>query len=276
MNNLLAYLFRNSALNGRLALQADQINLNKWMGTPEATDAGKPADTASGEPFAVPNNLDFTLQAQAGKVLYDNLALNNLNGTLLVRDEAVIMKDIKANALQGTMEIDGSYSTKNDKDHPDINISYDVKELDVQETFKTFNTVQKLMPIAQFLSGKMSSQMTMTGKLGKDMSPQLNTLSGDGNLLLIQGFLKKFAPMDQLANQLNVSALKDISIRDIKNYFAFQNGRMTVNPFRVKMNNFNMLIGGSTASIKRWITPCNSPCPAPCWARRPQALSTTS
>lgn len=245
VNNLLAYLFRNNALNGRLALQADQINLNKWMGTPEPEPSGKPADTSSSVPFAVPNNLDFIVQAQAGKVEYDHLTLNNLNGTLYVKDEAVIMKDIKANALQGSMEIDGSYSTKNDKDHPDIVLSYDVKELDVQETFKTFNTVQKLMPIAQFLSGKLSSQLTMTGKLGKDMSPQLNTLSGDGNLLLIQGFLKKFAPMDQLANQLNVSALKDISIRDIKNYFAFQNGRMTVNPFRVKMNNFNMLIGGS-------------------------------
>lgn len=245
VNNLLAYLFRNDALNGRLALQADQVNLNKWMATGEATPESKPADTASGVPFAVPNNLDFTLQAQAGKVIYDKVDLNNLNGTLLVRDEAVLMKDIKANALQGTMKIDGSYSTKLDKNNPDINFTYDVKELDVQETFKAFNTVQKLMPIAQFLSGKMSSQMTVNGKLGKDMSPVLSSLSGDGNLLLIQGFLKKFAPMDQLANQLNVSALKDISIRDIKNYFAFQNGRMTVNPFRIKMNNFNMLVGGS-------------------------------
>lgn len=244
VNNFLAYVFRNDALNGRLSMEADQINLNKWMATGETTSTAQ-ADTLAAVPFAVPNNLDFILQAKAGKVIYDKLDLNNLNGTLYVRDEAVIMKDIKANALQGSMKIDGSYSTKNDKNTPDILISYDVKELDVQETFKTFNTVQKLMPIGQFLSGKMSSQLTMTGKLGKDMSPVLNTLTGDGNLLLIQGFLKKFAPMDQLANQLNVSALKDISIRDIKNYFAFQNGRMTVNPFRVKMNNFNMLIGGS-------------------------------
>ncbi|WP_341837635.1 AsmA-like C-terminal region-containing protein [Chitinophaga pollutisoli] len=244
VNNFLAYVFRNDALNGRLSMEADQINLNKWMATGETTSPAQ-ADTLAAVPFAVPNNLDFILQAKSGKVIYDKLDLNNLNGTLYVRDEAVIMKDIKANALQGSMKIDGSYSTKNDKNNPDILISYDVKELDVQETFKTFNTVQKLMPIGQFLSGKMSSQLTMTGKLGKDMSPVLNTLTGDGNLLLIQGFLKKFAPMDQLANQLNVSALKDISIRDIKNYFAFQNGRMTVNPFRVKMNNFNMLIGGS-------------------------------
>ncbi|WP_346319865.1 AsmA-like C-terminal region-containing protein [Chitinophaga sp. YIM B06452] len=246
VNNLLAYALRNEALNGRLALKADQVNLDKWMatGSSESTPS-KPADTAAAVPFAVPNNLDFTVQAQVDKVHYDKVDLNNLSGSLLIKDETVTMKDIKANTLQGSMKIDGTYSTKNDKNHPDISLAYDVKELDVQQTFKAFNTVQKLMPIAQFLSGKLSSQLTVKGKLGKDMSPEINTLSGDGNLLLIQGFLKKFAPLDQLANQLNVAALQDISVRDIKNYFAFQNGRMTVNPFRVKLPNMNMLIGGS-------------------------------
>ena len=143
------------------------------------------------------------------------------------------------------MQIDGTYSTKQNKQRPDISLTYDVKELDVQQTFNAFNTVQKLMPIGKFLSGKLSSKMTIAGKLGEDMSPVLNTLSGEGNLLLIQGFLKKFQPLDQLANQLNVSALQDISVKDIKNYFAFTNGRLSVNPFRVKLSNMNMLIGGS-------------------------------
>ncbi|MRG47042.1 hypothetical protein GFS24_18105 [Chitinophaga sp. SYP-B3965] len=246
VNNLLAYALRNDALNGQLALKADNINLDKWMatGTTEATPA-KPADTAAAVPFAVPNNLDFTIQAQADKVHYDKVDLTQLSGNLLISDQTVTMKDIKGNALQGSMKIDGTYSTKVDKLHPDISLTYDVKELDIQQTFKAFNTVQKLMPIAQFLSGKLSSQMTMKGKLGKDMTPDLSTLTGDGNLLLIQGFLKKFAPLDQLATQLNVNSLKDISVRDIKNYFAFENGRMKVNPFRVKLSNMNMLIGGS-------------------------------
>lgn len=246
VNNLLAYVLRNDALNGRLDLKADQINLDKWMATGSTgTTASKPADTAATGAFIVPNNLDFTVNAQADKVHYDKVDLSQLSGTLRISDQTVTMKDIRANALQGTMKIDGTYSTKENKQKPDISLTYDVKELDVQQTFKAFNTVQKLMPIAQFLSGKLSSQLTVKGKLGGDMTPDLSTLSGDGNLLLIQGFLKKFAPLDQLANQLNVSALQDISVRDIKNYFAFENGRMTVNPFRVKLSNMNMLIGGS-------------------------------
>lgn len=245
LNNFLAYAFRNQPLNGKLNVKADQINLDKWMATGEEPASKAAADTVASGPFIVPNNLDFTINAQADKVHYDKVDLSQLSGTLLLNDETVTLKNIKGNALQGSIQMDGTYSTKESKEHPAISFTYDVKSLDVQQTFKAFNTVQKLMPIAQFLSGKISSKMTMTGKLGEDMAPELNTLTGEGNLLLIEGFLAKFAPLDQLASQLNVNALKGISVKDIKNYFAFTNGRLSVNPFRVKLKDMNMLIGGS-------------------------------
>src|SRR3954468_2531524 len=128
------------------------------------------------------------------------------------------MQQIKANALQGTMEVNGSYSTKNTPLTPDITMAYNVQNVDVKETFSAFNTVQKLMPVAQFLSGKITSQLSLNGKLGKDMMPVLSSLTGDGNLLLIEGVLQKFAPVEQLASTLNVSQLKNISLRDVKTY----------------------------------------------------------
>jgi hypothetical protein len=247
VNNLLAYTFKNAPLDGRLNFKADEINLDKWMGaTSAAPDSATAAeDSAAAAPFAVPANLDLALQANANKVHYDKADLANVSGNLLVKDETVTMQQLKANALQGTMEINGSYSTKASKINPDINLAYDVQNLDVQQTFNTFNTVQKLMPIGKFLSGKITSQLTMHGKLGRDMSPELNTLTGEGSLLLVQGFLKQFAPVDQLANTLNITQLKDLSLRDIKNYFSFENGRVKVNPFKVTVNGVRMDIAGS-------------------------------
>jgi hypothetical protein len=245
VNNLLAYMFKNAPLDGKLAVKADEVNLDKWMGTTSSATTASATDTANAVPFAVPANLDLGLQAQVDKVHYDKLDLSNLSGNLLIKDETVTMQQIKGNALQGSMEVNGSYSTKQSKHNPDINLSYDVQNLDVQQTFNAFNTVQKLMPIGQFLSGKISSKLTLAGKLGKDMTPVLSSLNGEGNLLLIEGFLKKFAPVDQLASQLNVSALKDISLRDIKSYFSFENGRVNINPFNVRLSNVNMAIAGS-------------------------------
>jgi hypothetical protein len=242
VNNMLAYVFKNAPLDGKLNVKADQVNLDKWMGTTETTTTAAP-DTSA--PFVVPGNLDFTVVAQVDKVHYDKLDMNNVSGTLLLKDQTVTMQQIKANALQGTMEVNGSYSTKNTPLTPDITMAYNVQSVDVKETFNAFNTVQKLMPVGQFLSGKITSQLSMQGKLGKDMMPVLNSLNGDGNLLLIEGVLQKFAPVEQLASTLNVSQLKNISLRDVKTYFTFEDGRVKVKPFNIKAGGFNMLVGGS-------------------------------
>ncbi|MBW8683975.1 AsmA family protein [Chitinophaga rhizophila] len=244
VNNMLAYMLKNQPLDGKLNVKADEVNLNKWMGTTETAAAETPADTASA-PFAVPANLNFALTAQVDKVHYDKLDMSNLSGNLLLKDETVSMQNIKANALQGNMEVDGSYSTKNSKTNPDINMSYNVQNVDVQQTFNAFNTVQALMPVARFLNGKINSKLALTGKLGQDMMPLLNSLTGDGNLLVLDGALQKFAPIEQLASTLNVTQLKNISVKDIKTYFAFENGRVKVNPFKVNVSNFSMLVGGS-------------------------------
>ena len=119
-----------------------------------------------------------------------------------------------------------------------------MKGLDVEKTFYTFNTVQKLMPVGQFIAGKLSSQLNMNGTLGDNMMPDLSSLSGEGNLLLIEGFLKKFAPLDKLADILNINELKEISLKDVKNYVEFTKGKVLVKPFTVKVKNIEMEIGG--------------------------------
>ncbi|HEU4859453.1 MAG TPA: AsmA-like C-terminal region-containing protein, partial [Chitinophagaceae bacterium] len=182
--------------------------------------------------------------AKADKVKYDKVDYNNINGTLLLADETVKLKDVKTEALDGTMNFNGSYSTKTNKKDPAININYDVKDLDIQKTFYAFNTVQKLMPIGQFLAGKLQSQLSMTGNLNGNMMPDLNTLSGKGNLLLIEGLLKKFAPLEKLADALQIDHLKSITLKDVRQFIEFANGKVLVKPFNLKVNDIEMQIGG--------------------------------
>ncbi len=241
INNLLAYVLKNQALDGVLNIKADKINLNDWMGV--STDTAT-ATTEASQPFVVPDNINFIVNANAGEVHYDKLDIKNLTGTLQIGQETVQLKNIKGNALDGTMNINGSYSTAESKKKPDISLTYDVKDLDIEKTFYAFNTVQKLMPIGQFIAGKLNSQLTMKGKLGDNMMPDLNSLTGNGNLLLIQGFLSKFKPLEQIAQTLNVKELDQISIKDVKNYIEFTDGRVMVKPFKTKVKDIDMEIGG--------------------------------
>jgi len=241
ISNMLPYVFRNKTLGGSLNVKADKMNVNDWMGT--STDTAVKS-TVSSPPFAVPANLDIAVKAEVARVLYDKLEIQQLTGSMLMKDETIKLDNISGDALDGTMIINGTYSTRESKKKPAISLHYDVKGLDVEKTFYTFNTVQKLMPVGQFIAGKLSSQLNMNGTLGDNMMPDLSSLSGEGNLLLIEGFLKKFAPLDKLADILNINELKEISLKDVKNYVEFTKGKVLVKPFTVKVKNIEMEIGG--------------------------------
>jgi AsmA-like C-terminal region len=240
INNLLNYMLQSKPLSAAINLSADNINLNDWMGTTaDTTTKGTAA-----APFAVPGNLNVLINTTVDKVHYDKVDITNLSGSLKINDETVTIADVKGNALDGAVMITGSYSTRASKTKPDISLVYNVDKVDVQKTFNAFNTVQQLMPIGKFIAGKLTSQLTLKGKLGDNMMPDMNSLTGNGNLLLIEGFLSKFAPLDKIASTLNVKALEQISLKDVKNYFEFSNGKVLVKPFTIKVQGIDMEIGG--------------------------------
>ncbi len=241
INNLLAYLLKNKPLEGLLNVTADKLNLNEWMGvSADTTTRG----TAAAQPFVVPDNIRFLVNTKADEIHYDNLDIRTVSGSIQIADETIQLKNIKGNALDGTMDISGSYSTRESKKNPDISLTYDVKDLDIEKTFYAFNTVQKLMPIGKFIAGKLNSQLTMKGKLGENMMPDLTSLTGNGSLLLIKGFLSKFKPLEELAQTINVKELYQLSLKEVKNYIEFTNGRVMVKPFKFKVKEIEMEIGG--------------------------------
>ena len=240
INNLLNYMLQGRPLNATLNVKADNINLNDWMGTSADTTTKGPAAA----PFAVPANLNVLLNTAVDKLHYDKVDITGLTGSLKINDETVVIADVKGNALDGAVMMNGTYSTKASKTKPDISLMYNVDKVDVQKAFAAFNTVQVLMPIGKFIAGKLTSQLTMKGKLGDNMMPDLMSLSGNGNLLLIEGFLSKFAPLEKIANTLNIQALQAIAIKEVKNYVEFRSGQVLVKPFPLKVSGIDMEIGG--------------------------------
>jgi len=241
LDNLIGYAMQNQVLKGTMNVTADKINLNDWMGS----DTVSSSAGSTSEPFQVPGNMNLTIHAKADEVKYDKVNYNNVDGILVMNNETIGLQNVKTEALDGTIALNGSYSTKENKKQPAVALSYDVKDIDIQKAFTSYVSVKKLMPIAQFLAGKLSSPLSMTGNLNGDMMPDFSSLTGKGNLLLLQGILKKFAPLEKLASTLQIEDLKEVSLKDIKNYIEFANGKVLVKPFTVKVKDIDMQIGGT-------------------------------
>ncbi|MBN8787983.1 MAG: hypothetical protein J0I84_12915, partial [Terrimonas sp.] len=243
VDNAIGYALKDEPIAGTLNVKADKLNLNDFMGTEAAAPADS-AQPASSEPFVVPKNIAFTLNAAVDKLTYDKVDYNNLKGTVAIKDQTVTLKDVQMDALDGKIAVSGSYSTKASTKNPAIALTYDVSNLSAEKTFYAFNTIQKLMPIGKFISGTISSKLTLNGKLGQDMTPEISSLTGNGALQLLEGALKKFAPVEKLAQTLNVNDLSNFSMKDVKAYIEFANGKVLVKPFKLKVKDIDMEIGG--------------------------------
>lgn len=240
------FAVKNGKIGGDLKIATDYIDVNEWM--PSETDNKTNVAT---EPFIVPNYVDFDLNANIGKLKYDKLIMTNVAGNVNIKDEKVSMNNLKGNGLEGIMAMNGYYSTKNMVNNkPDFDIVFGLTGVDFASVFKTFNTVEKIAPIAQYIQGKFSTDLRMNGKLSPDMFPDINTLTGEGFVSTINAVISGFKPLEIIADKLKLEKLRNLKINDTKNWVEIASGRLKVRPFDYNYQNYKMNIGGSTGFDK--------------------------
>jgi len=230
-------------LKATIDFKTDEFNFREWIRTDKDSSGNTLANTNTA--FTVPDNIDFTIHAEADRFHFDNLDLQNLSGNLVISDQTIQLHDIKANGLDGDIHIDGTYSTLESKDYPEFALTYDVKGLDIQKTFLAFNSVRRIMPVAKFIAGNINAHMSLNGKLNGDMTTELQSLEGEGNVELLAGTMKSFDPLDKISQSLDIAELKDIPLKDTKADFSFKNNRVVVNPFVLHARDIEMDIYGT-------------------------------
>src|SRR5690606_11997023 len=99
--------------------------------------------------------------------------------------------NLRMDVLQGKVVLNGAYNAVNPV-KPLVDFSYDAQNLDITETATTFNTVEKLAPLAKKATGKFSTKMTFTSELDQNLDPIMESIAGKGNFqskdIYIEGF----------------------------------------------------------------------------------------
>lgn len=244
IENFLQYAIKDELLKGTFSLNSNVIDLNEFMTTDETAPKTPEAETPM-TVIEVPSNLNVSLSAAIGKLIYDNLIMNNISGGVAVKESKVILNNFKVNALDGNMTINGTYATQNVK-KPTVDFDLDINNFDITKTFETFNTVQKLAPIGKYAKGKFGTQLKFATTLDEQMSPVMNTLTGGGKLQTKNVVVEGFEPINKLADALKQEKYKRLAFENVNASYKFVNGRVEVDEMPVKVGNLSALVKGST------------------------------
>ncbi|HWZ22043.1 MAG TPA: AsmA family protein, partial [Cytophagaceae bacterium] len=183
-SNYMGYLFGgiDTTIHGKMNFNSAKFDVNEWM----TTDSPAPAATGPAPEETVldiPKNIDFTLTSSIGKVLYTNMTMNDMVGDIIMKNGIIRMSGVKFGLLEGTVAMNGNYAPINSKS-ANFDMDMGVKNIGIKEAFKTFNTVQKLAPMAENMDGTFSTTLKTNGALGKDMMPNYDLLNANGTMVL--------------------------------------------------------------------------------------------
>lgn len=255
LTNYLGYLLRGDKLTGRLYVNSELLNLNQLMesisseeSAAEETEAAPETPAAEEAPtgvIVVPENLDLSLSTNLKKILFQQMTISDVEGGMSIRGGELSLNKLALGLFGGQATASGCYSTRNPAE-PTFTMDLGLKQASFQETFRQLEMVQKLVPLFEKTGGNYSLQMDLKTKIDEQMSPVLNSVDAHGQISSASIRLQNIKALDALAKALNSDKLKVIEAENVLIDFAIQQGRITTEPFDLKMGKTKMTLSGST------------------------------
>lgn len=244
--DFLPYVFNNGVLIASLNLNSSTLDANEWLSNEnETTQTAAATDTASLSVIEIPANIDFTFSSNINKLLYTNMVIEDFKGMVTVKNSRLSFNEVALKTLGSSMKMDGYYSTENPKE-PIADIHFKINNLDIQKSFETFNTVQKLAPAAQNIAGFFNASFNLTTPLTQNMQPQMTALVANGFIEIPNATISKIKSIDKIADLFNKPEYKQASVNNAKIKFNVVNGRINTEPFDLKFGKQLVSLGGST------------------------------
>jgi hypothetical protein len=260
VSNYLAYMFKNGVLKGNFNLKSGFMNFSELSniqkpGKPSTdmkanTKAAPLASSDSVVAFQVPKNLDLVFQSAIQKAVFDKMPITNINGLVKVKDQRLDLTNLSMEMLQGKLAVNGSY-TSNKENRPAFDFKIDMQSIDIPTAYQSLSTFRHYLPIAAKSQGKFSTQLGLSGVMNEKMNIVPTSLNGNGlfngqNLMIVDSPL-----FDQIRGIIKKEKLKNVKIDDFTAKFQFENGQLTMNPFKTTVADQQATIYGTLSASRQ-------------------------
>lgn len=249
IDNYLAYWFNSDQLKGNFNFKSDLLDVDELMGYVPASESNEEAEpsTTIEDPILIPKNIDFNLNTQIKKVKYSGIDMNNVSGNVGLRNQTAYLNNLTTQTMGGTVILGGNYKTTNPA-KPEVNINYDLKNIDINALATNFYSIGKFAPVLKLVQGKVSSKLNLTSLVKPDFSPILMSVQSLGDLSTTSVTIDKLPVVGSIGNALKMEKLTSIkTLKDITAKFKIEDGKLhLVKPMNFKMGKIQTELTGFT------------------------------
>lgn len=238
---------KGEKLTAHLSLTSDLIDCNQLINSlsfPEdTTEVLTDSVPSEMKLFVIPRNIDFELQTDLKKVIFEKMLFENVHGAVDIKNQAIHLEDLSMRALDADMKAVMVYKAGSPRGGY-AGFDFKIRNINIAKLVDFVPALDTIVPMLRSFKGRVMFDVAADARLDSAMDIRIPTLrsaihiKGD-SLVLMDG--ETFA---EISKMLMFKNKKENVFDSISVNVTVHDGNVTVYPFLVEIDRYKAAVGG--------------------------------
>lgn len=238
---------KGEKLTAHLSLTSDLIDCNQLINSlsfPEdTTEVLTDSVPSEMKLFVIPRNIDFELQTDLKKVIFEKMLFENVHGAVDIKNQAIHLEDLSMRALDADMKAVMVYKAGSPRGGY-AGFDFKIRNINIAKLVDFVPALDTIVPMFRSFKGRVMFDVAADARLDSAMNIRIPTLrsaihiKGD-SLVLMDG--ETFA---EISKMLMFKNKKENVFDSISVNVTVHDGNVTVYPFLVEIDRYKAAVGG--------------------------------
>jgi len=239
LTNLIGFLAqKNEVLIVEAAVYSPHFKLNNLKLTKSEENETKTVH------YSLPSRLRFYMDLNFDVFEYEKFRLEDIRTRLIVSNKQIDLRNIKFQSEDGALEGD-FFIREKDESHLQTSAKAKLKGVNIQSVFLKFNNFGQNTLRAEHLSGKVDANVQFYSEWSNSLEVDLNSIKLEASLLINEGELLNFKPVESLSKYIELEELKHIKFKTLENNILISKKTIYIPRFNVSSSAINLSLEGS-------------------------------
>ena len=247
MEGVYRAMTKGEKLTAHLSLTSNLIDCNQLINslsfpqdTTEVLTYSVPSEMKL---FVIPRNIDFELQTDLKKVVFEKMLFENVHGAVDIKNQAIHLEDLSMRALDADMKAVMVYKASSPRGGY-AGFDFKIRNINIAKLVDFVPSLDTIVPMLRSFKGRVMFDVAADARLDSAMNIRIPTLrsaihiKGD-SLVLMDG--ETFA---EISKMLMFKNKKENVFDSISVNVTVHDGNVTVYPFLVEIDRYKAAIGG--------------------------------
>ena len=238
---------KGEKLTAHLSLTSDLIDCNQLINSlsfPEdTTEVLTDSVPSEMKLFVIPRNIDFELQTDLKKVIFEKMLFENVHGAVDIKNQAIHLEDLSMRALDADMKAVMVYKAGSPRGGY-AGFDFKIRNINIAKLVDFVPALDTIVTMLRSFKGRVMFDVAADARLDSAMNIRIPTLrsaihiKGD-SLVLMDG--ETFA---EISKMLMFKNKKENVFDSISVNVTVHDGNVTVYPFLVEIDRYKAAVGG--------------------------------